>query len=322
MDIKIFQTYYKEIQNKKLDSDFVPLDNTNNHKPLWTEYWLFLNHYKNDGFRSSKYSGILSWKFNDKTNLTGQEFINFIQNNDGHDVYFINPYPYEMYCSTNIWHHGEYFHPGLIQMAQNILDDIGYNIDLSSLINDERNTLFCNYWVGSTEFWEKYMDFTLPIFDYINNSLSNENKKLIYSHADKSRGKDAAYFSFIFERLFTTLLVTDRNIKYIGYEYNIKELQYKYNVPIAFYIYNNRIYSKLSHSKQNTSDINLNCALSNCKELIDEFDDYMNAPSILMANEIRKYPIILKILMPIYYMCAFIYKSARNIFYYLRNYIK
>lgn len=137
MNIKIYQAYYKKDQINRLDSSFIPLDNTINPNPLWMEYWLFLNHYKNEEYKSSKYTGILSWRFNEKTYLTGKEFINFIENNPGHDVYFINPFPYQCYMYKNVWIQGERWHPGLLEVTQSTLNKKGYGIDLMSLINDE-----------------------------------------------------------------------------------------------------------------------------------------------------------------------------------------
>lgn len=320
MNIKIFQTYYKEAQKPRLDPSFIPLDNTSNPKPLWTEYWLFLNHYRSGEYRLSEYSGILSWKFNEKTRITGKEFFRYIESNPDQEVYFINPYPNEVYSRKNIWHHGELFHPGLIEMTQYIFEKIGYDIDIEIIRNDEGNTLFCNYWVGSKDFWNKYMSFTLPIFNYINNELSEEKKAQIYSHADKSRGKNAAYFSFIFERLFTTLLVYEKNIDYCAYEYDLNGLQRLYNKPITYYIYNKRVYAKLSALEkysENSENSELDNILSGYKELIDSLEDYMNSPSVLIENELRKFPFLSIITKPIYIICSSIYKFLRKIFFIL-----
>ncbi len=258
MNIKIYQAYYKKDQIDSLDPAFIPLDNTKNRNPLWMEYWLFLNHYKNEDYKLSNHSGILSWKFNDKTYLTGKEFINFIENNPGYDVYFINPYPYQCYMYKNVWIQGERWHPGLLEVTQNTLDKKGYGIDLMSLINDETNTLYCNYWVGNNAFWERYMEFTLPLFKFINESLSDEEKRRIYTHADEGRAETATYFSFIFERLFSTLLLLDNNIKYLHYEYNYNELLKIKHLPIqmnhtptAHFIMNKRLNMKLKRLDKN-----------------------------------------------------------------------
>lgn len=101
-------------------------------------------------------------------------------------------------------------------------------------------------------FWERYMEFTLPLFKFINESLSDEEKRRIYTHADKGRAETATYFPFIFERLFSTLLLMDKNIKYLHYEYNYNELlkmnhvPTKMNhVPTANFIMNKRLNMKL-----------------------------------------------------------------------------
>lgn len=89
-----------------------------------------------------------------------------------------------------------------------------YDIDLFSIKNDVSNTAYCNCWVGNELFWEKYMAFTLPIYYYIlYESPLDLRNTFLKKRADKKI--NAPYFPFIFERLFSTLLVVDPSIKYI-----------------------------------------------------------------------------------------------------------
>lgn len=210
MNVSIYQICYNSQQHHDVDPDFILYDNShycdvyskvNNPR----EYQVFVDNYKNI---SSDYTGYVSWKFYNKTYITGKNFINNISTAD---VYFINCGPRSI---SNVWEQGEKQHPGIIKFTQNIFDNIGYDIDINRLVHDRSKTAYCNFWVGNQIFWKKYMEFTLPIYEYINNHLSVDQQAFIRKRA--CRGINSDYFPFIMERLFTTLLHIDDSISYVN----------------------------------------------------------------------------------------------------------
>ena len=225
MDIRIIQSFHKKDQISFLDDAFIPQDNTDNISPELREYRFFLRHYREGMHKEADYTGILSWKFNHKTKITGKVFIDFIKNNPGYDVYFVNPFLQEVYHFKNVWLHGESCHPGIIEFVQKILIRLNYNINLKEIKNTHETALYCNFWVGNAYFWDQYMKFTMPIYDYLLNDLTDEEKMFINQPADRCRDATATYFSFIVERLFSTLLVYNKNIKSLAYKYPCVELQ-------------------------------------------------------------------------------------------------
>lgn len=214
MDVSIYQICYCAQQHKEVDKDFILYDNSHycdKHKKVNNprEYQVFVD---NHNRLSSDYTGFISWKFYNKTHITGREFIDNISTAD---VYFINCGPRSV---SNVWQQGERQHPGLMKFTQDILDSIGYDIDINNISHDISKVAFCNFWVGNREFWNKYMKFTLPIYDYIINHLSEEQQLFIRKRACK--GIDSDYFPFIMERLFTTLLHVDNSISYVNIRRN------------------------------------------------------------------------------------------------------
>jgi hypothetical protein len=224
MDIKIYQNYYAPELKKYLDPALIPHDNTSNENPEYREYWLFLKMYESGKHKEADYTGLVSWKFNEKTNIKGTEFIEFIREKPGYDVYFINPLPFlvNAYAFQNVWYQGDFYHPGLLHFMQRILDKLNYGIDLKSFRNDESTTLFCNYWVGNERFWDRYIHFTKPIYECLRAKIDPDERKFVSRIADKVIG--ANYIPFIFERLFSTLLVTQDYIKYLNYRYSDSDL--------------------------------------------------------------------------------------------------
>jgi hypothetical protein len=224
MLIKIRQSYHKKEQASYLDTSFIPMDNSVNQNPRLREYRFFLEHHQEGRHREADYSGIVSWKFNQKAKIEGGTFIDFIKNKPGYDVYFINPYPQEVYLFKNVWLQGESHHPGMLEFTQKIMRKLNYNIDLKNIENTHETALYCNFWVGNAVFWDEYMKFTQAIFHHLHDGLSDEERRFINQPADPARDATATYFSFIMERLFSTLLIYNKNIKALAYKYPFVEL--------------------------------------------------------------------------------------------------
>jgi hypothetical protein len=170
-------------------------------------------------------TGFISWKFNQKTGITGQDFKTFILSNPGFDAYFINPFPHQA-CFKNVWKQGDYFHPRLSQITDNLLKNAGYQLELFSFENRMDTLCYCNYWVGSPLFWSRYIAFILPLYNYINERATKEELEAINVKADRVIA--APYTPFIFERMFSTFLATNPDLKAYSFSYTPKLLEKKY----------------------------------------------------------------------------------------------
>lgn len=210
MDITLYQIYYDKDQESLLDSSFIPYYN----KPLGDmltrprEMSVLQEIYKTKKYIDSKYTGCVSWKFNKKVKITGREFIDAIDLSSNTDVYFVS-------CGqrtySNIWEQGEKYHPGIIALTQRIFNDIGYDINVSTLTHTKDKTAFCNFWAGTPVFWQKYFKFVSPVIDFIDD-LPVDLKHILHTRADKKINSNI--IPFIYERLFTTLLAVDTSIQY------------------------------------------------------------------------------------------------------------
>lgn len=215
MKIDVHQIYYRDELKEYLDPAFIPYDNSKGNSK-WFEYGVFRREYLAGTPQKADYTGFVSWKFNKKTGITGEEFLSFLRRYPGYDVYFINPYEADALCFQNVWYQGEYYHPGSLAFTQKILNKIGYDISLESLVMPWSVTAFCNYWVASPKFWERYMRFTEPVYDYIENKLTPEESAFIQQPADAKIQAD--YIPFIMERLFSTYLyLNPDNITFLKY---------------------------------------------------------------------------------------------------------
>ena len=201
--MKIYQIYYNEITKQEILPKFIPYDNTLPNKPNEFEYGVMRNLYTKHDFKESL--GIFSWKFNQKTNLTDDQVYEFIEANPGYDIYTFNPFV-NMNNFKNVWLQGEFYHRGMLKFVTDIFQKS--KVDMA-LINPQnfhspKITCYCNYWVANKKFWDIFMSYTEQIYKYCYKADQKTQDLLFNIKAD--RVIDSAMFSFIFERLFTTIL--------------------------------------------------------------------------------------------------------------------
>lgn len=208
-ELQIFQIFYQPLQQKELDPDFIPYPNLKNPRPDLCEYHIFRNEFFK-GNCNSGLTGFVSWKFFEKTGLTGKEFQEWIATNPGYDVYFINPYPMQK-RTLNVWRQGNRRHPNISKIAQSLFSQCGRDVDLLSLSMAEEHVAFCNYWVGAPSFWKKYIDFCEPICEIVEDEISKDGLSCLLEQADKKSG--LCYIPYILERLFSTMLTLDSSVR-------------------------------------------------------------------------------------------------------------
>jgi hypothetical protein len=205
---------YEPGMAQHVDPAFLPFDVTADPQPERRETAHMLNFWRQGLHRNYRVSGLLSPSFKKKTGFDGKMFHAFINNNPGFDVWFVNPYPASFYLAYNIWEHGEFWHPGLCERAAQVFKAANLAIDPRNFPRSTKHTLlFSNCWVATPAFWDQFMPFV----------------DLVARHAEKIQDvsedtfyvrQKASYWPFLFERLFTTFMVTRPDIKarYIQFE--------------------------------------------------------------------------------------------------------
>lgn len=227
MRIGIHQIYYDVKQLPKLEKSFIPYDNTANTNREWAEYHVFETEYRKGTYRNFDYTGFVSWKFGQKSRISGARFQEFMRENPGADVYFINPFPMEELLFRNVWEQGEFYHPGIRDISQKLVEQAGIDLDLKSWPEPRETFAFCNYWAGNAVFWGKYMDFTGKIARILREGLDESDR--IFLHSIASRTNNFSYIAFIMERLFS-VFITDAasRLKWRRYAYTEDELKSRF----------------------------------------------------------------------------------------------
>jgi len=215
MPIGIHTICYESGMVDAVDPAFLPLDVTADPQPERREMAHMLNFWRQGLHRKYSATGLLSPSFTRKTGWSGSQFIDFIRNNPGYDVWFVTPFPFWFYFSYNIWEHGDCCHPGLCEVSSQVFKAANVKVDLFDFPRSTLNTLlFCNFWAGTPKFWDRFMPFVEHILMHAE-KIGRVHEQVIYGGEQKT-----TYFPFIAERLFTTFLVMQQGIKtrFIKYE--------------------------------------------------------------------------------------------------------
>ena len=203
MKIKIYQSFYKPEQFASLDKAFIPYNNLKNLNPQLSEYPLIIDLYSKN-FNYDGYWGMMSWRFNEKTNISGSKFIDLISANPGYDVYHYNPFHGAKLSYNNPFTHGEDHHPGMVNFINRLLLLMGYNIDIKLENFAEDHFVFCSYYVGNQRFWENWMSFQDSAMTIANND--QQLNTYLYHTLTNYRDKSIINFSFVIERLVNLFL--------------------------------------------------------------------------------------------------------------------
>ena len=203
----VFQILYGSTQD--LDPGFEVLDNAENARPDWFEYWPIRRFLLNETLDEKAFYGFLSPRFKQKTNLSAAAMRDFIEATDEPtEVILFSPSIHNSAYYLSVFEHGEAEHPGLHAAAAALFERIGVTIDLSAFISDSRNTVHSNYFVAKPRFWRAWLAVTEALFRIAEDPDDRLGKELRAPTSYRGRS-DVQMKIFVMERIATWLLVCD-----------------------------------------------------------------------------------------------------------------
>lgn len=218
MKLGIFQIYFQPDQVDRLDPAFIPVSNHNNPNTQLRE-WPVINmgpvlakHHDLDVW------GFTSYKFNEKTNLIGKHFVDFIRANPDSGAWFMEPYAKPRVPWINGWHQGQIYHPGILPLAEQVLQKIGYKTNITT---EQMPSCWYNYFVFNRATWNLFLKTMNDIEKTCKTDPELYNKMYVNS-AGYEPALDVPFFIFFLERFITTFL-TENNLKYKILNYHNKD---------------------------------------------------------------------------------------------------
>lgn len=230
--VRLFQIYFRPEQRTLLDPAFEPYNNEGDHSPL-LEFNVFRKLAASELTRGATLWGALSWKFGQKTGMTGAQLRDVIASNPGCDVYYCNPFPELEGLYHNLWLQGETSHPNFLILCRDFFKAAG--LDESALEELQPSSMFAssNYFVATPAFWKQYLDFMDKTLAKAEKNMSTTARAMIYSSAADKRGlhSGANYLPFIIERLFGYFLArTAKGMQ--AYKFAVQGSEQRMNVHV------------------------------------------------------------------------------------------
>ena len=203
----VFQVFFESDQRSTLDRAFVPYDNAGKATEA-LEFDVFRRLAASASVGSLSHWGAVSWRFGEKTGLSGRELLSRVREAPQVDVWYCNPYPYIEALFPSFWYQGQTTHPGLLEIAHSFF--VAADLPVEDLVRLERCEHFsaANYFVGTPRFWSAYLPFVATAIERAEARLSPAMRERLHSsQADpKLWHKGSTYLPFIVERLVPTFL--------------------------------------------------------------------------------------------------------------------
>lgn len=240
MKLNIYQCYYDNTQLGFLSpNEFIPYNNSGDKLFMYREYVLWQRFYRKH-LKDESHWGVVSWRWNQKTGLDAKEFVEWIQNNPGYDMYFYDP-SLETIVHKNLWIQGEPWHPGMINYANRLLEKLNYNLKIEDVDYKSKHFACSSFFIGNNKFWTDYLNFvneviTLSLFD-------EELKRYMFDTNKEYNGVQIPFFCFVIERLFSLyyFLNEDKcNFLKFPVEHKCFEHNWGANKPIFEQIYKSK----------------------------------------------------------------------------------
>ena len=227
LNIEIYQIYFKDELKEHLDPAFVPMSNIDNPRPHLREWCKWDREHEGVLAKDVDLWGYVSWKFKQKTGLTGTQALDFINANPGHDVYLFNPCIVNEAVFANSWEQGDIHHPNISDIGNRFLRKLGYDYNVNEYIIDRRKNVFANYVIGNRKFWTGFMEFSRKLF--IEADLDPQFKEEVFGagRSNYAHDKTLPNFTFLIERLIPSYIDL-MELESIGYVYTQETVLEKY----------------------------------------------------------------------------------------------
>jgi hypothetical protein len=164
--LHLFQIAYSAETRAMVGPGFEVLDNLDNQRPDWYEYWPIRRFLLGQALDEAAFYGFFSPKFTFKTTLTASDVRAMVQLHAAKaDVLLFSPQPDMGAFFLNVFEQGATFDPQLIDVTQRLLQAIGRPAPpLNQLVMDSRQIVFSNYFVARPAFWREWLAINEALF--------------------------------------------------------------------------------------------------------------------------------------------------------------
>ena len=238
MELRIYQPFLTEEHKKHISSVATPWDASHNTGSDSREYELFKNIYDLNKQGANLAWGLVSWKFQLKSTVSLDNFFDFAQDclSNGADCIFINPMIANEALYASVWEQGgSEGHVGMDIIIRHLSQSIPNIYELMS-----RDVFaFCNYFVGTKNFWDKYFSFSEEILQNLENEKKNKTApgNAYAGAANYVKDRSTTMRPFVIERIFSTFLMSNHGLKIASFRHDANHFRYKFGEQLGAILY-------------------------------------------------------------------------------------
>jgi hypothetical protein len=204
--VHLYQLAYSQETLARIEPGYRVLDNLENSRPDWYEYWAIRRFLLNETLQDDAFYGFFSPKFGSKTGLPHEKVMQFVQTHAHEaDVLLFSPQPDMGAFFLNVFEQGETFDPGLIDAFSGFLESIGRPAALRDMVMDSRQIVFSNYFVARPAFWREWLSVTEAMFALCEGTETPLQRELTKSTTYTGGAQRKV---FMIERVASLLLTT------------------------------------------------------------------------------------------------------------------
>jgi hypothetical protein len=206
--VHAFQIWYDARSRAALDPAFEPLQNPN-ERVDWYEYWPIRSFLASQPLDDNSFYGFFSPLFREKTDLRGQQVLDFAARNPDADVVTFSPFPCHGAIFYNVFEQGESCFPGFGDVAIRFVRELDPNARLEALCNDSQNTVYCNFFLAKPRFWrawERIFGHCFALAEDPASELGRELRREISYVKDSGETKPSQMKIMLMERIPSLML--------------------------------------------------------------------------------------------------------------------
>jgi len=217
-----FEILYATGQHPSLGSDFLGFDAVSVNKSIYRELFAFGDFVRQERWLHYDLSGLFSPKFFSKTGISQSDYMSFIVDNPGYDVYLFHPYPRELSLANHFLELAELEHPGISRALSDVWCSIfRFPPSLVDAHVDKRICCHSNYFLGSQRFWIEYSVFVSRFIQFMESAEGWILREFTPYTLTKSCDRALPLGVFVFERALSIFLKSKtEEFRVINYAYS------------------------------------------------------------------------------------------------------
>ncbi len=224
--VHIHQIFYNDETKSKLDPGFTPLDNTENLRPDWYEYFPIRECFLKQDLGENDYFGVFSPKFFDKTGMSSADVHQALETTNA-DVVSFSPWYAHIVLHENIFIQANKSHPGAVIVFREILPELGMKIDIENCVMSSEQSIFCNYFVAKKWVWFEWLKLAEKVYSIAESSVSSLGRKL-RQETKYNNQSPVPMKVFVLERIIGSWLLSKSMSAYFAID--LKKCKLGYNI--------------------------------------------------------------------------------------------